>query len=42
MVYEKIDLQSLSADGVVGLAPNQVAEYPTETFMSFITAQGVV
>jgi hypothetical protein len=42
MVYQEKDLTTLSADGAVGLAPNKLPQYPSETFLSSLTSKGVI
>lgn len=42
MVYQEKDLTTLSADGSVGLAPNKLPRYASETFLSSLTSKGVI
>jgi hypothetical protein len=42
MVYHAQDLDSIVADGLVGLAPNSPNDHPNPTFVTTLYDQGVI
>lgn len=42
MVYHAIDLDSIVADGLVGLAPNSPSDHPNPTIVSALYDHGVI